>query len=103
MTQPTPSSDAVLDPEPVDIPEEDKEKEEAKEKKLNHALDRYIIFSFACIILYTIVSFILVIKTGMTLDVLTTCVFACFGGEILACAMIKRFKLKEENQGGGKG
>ena len=91
-----------IDPDPIDIPEEDKEEQKAEEKKLNHALDRYIIFSFACIIIYTVVSFILVIKTGMTLDVLTTCVFTFFGGEILACAMIKRFKLKEDN-GGSKG
>lgn len=93
----------VIDPEPVDIPQEEIEREEVSNKKLAHALDLYIIFSFACIIIYTIVSFILVIRTGMSLDTLTTCVFAVFGGEILACAMIKRFKLKEENNGGGKG
>lgn len=93
----------VIDPEPIDIPQEEIEKEEASDKKLMHTLDLYIIFSFACIIIYTIVSFILVIRTGMSLDTLTTCVFACFGGEILACAMIKRFKLKEENNGGGRG
>lgn len=93
----------IIDPEPIDVSEEEIEEEKVEEKKLNHALDRYIIFCFASIILYTIVSFILVIKTGMSLDTLTTCVFAVFGGEILACAMIKRFKLKEENNGGGKG
>lgn len=92
-----------LDPDPISVPEETLEEQKVEEKKLNHALDRYIIFCFASIILYTIVSFILVIKTGMSLDTLTTCVFAVFGGEILACAMIKRFKLKEENNGGGKG
>lgn len=79
-----------------------KEEQKKEEKKLNHALDRYIIFSFFCVILYTVVSIVLVVLTGMTLDTLTTCVFSLFGGEILACAMIKRFKLKEEN-GGNKG
>lgn len=71
-----------------------------EEKKLRHTLDLYIIFSFACVILYTIVSFFFTYHTGITLDTLTTCVFACFGGEILCCAVIKRFKLKEENGGG---
>lgn len=97
------SENKLIDPDPIDIPEEEQKKEEIQEKKLSHALDRYIIFSFACIIIYTIVSIILVIHTGMTMDTLTTCVFACFGGEILACAMIKKFKLKEKNNGGGIG
>lgn len=93
----------LVDPDPIRISEEEKKKEEAEKKKLGHALDRYIIFSFSCIIIYTIVSIILVIRTGMSLDTLTTCVFAVFGGEILACAVIKKFKLKEGNDGGSKG
>lgn len=93
----------ITDPDPVDIPKENPEEEKIQEKKMNNKLDRYIIFSFTCIIIYTIASFILVIKTGMNVDTLTACFFACFGGEILACAMIKRFKLKEENNGGSKG
>lgn len=85
----------VIDPEPTEIKEDEKET-----KKLNSKLDRYIIFSFSCVIIYTIVSIVLAIHTGMQLDTLTTCVFACFGGELLACAMIKRFKLKD---GGSRG
>lgn len=96
MTETTPSND-VLDPEPVDTSSEEKK----EEKKNLNMLDRYIIFSFSCVIIYTIASFILVIKTGMMLDVLTTAVYSLFGGELLACAMIKRFKLK--NDGGGTG
>lgn len=87
----------MIDPPPIDAAEETK-----KEKKLRHSLDAYIIFSFTCVILYTIVSFVFTYCTGITLDTLTTCVFATFGGEILCCAVIKRFKLKEEN-GGDKG
>lgn len=79
------------------------EENEIEKKKLNHALDLYIIFSIACVIIYTIVSFIVASRTGMTLDTLTACVFAFFGGEVFACAMIKRYKLKEGNDGGGKG
>lgn len=91
-----------VDPEPIVLSEEQIEEEKKEEKKLKHSLDCYIIFSFASVIIYTVVQMVLVVKTGMTLDVLTTCIFGLFGGEILACAMIKRFKLKEE-KGGGKG
>lgn len=68
------------------------------EKKLQHALDKYIVFSFAVVIIYTIFQFVLAIFTGISLDTLTTCVFGLFGGEILCCAMIKRYKLKEDNK-----
>lgn len=77
--------------------QDNKSEKEQKDAKLKHSLDRYIIFSFGCIIMYTIISILLLIKTGLTNDTLTTCVFSVFGGEILACAMIKRFKLKEGN------
>ena len=78
--------------------------EEKEEKRIKLSLDFYIIFSILCVILYTIVSVILVAKTGMSLDSsLTTCVFAFFGGEVFSCAMIKRFKLKEEKSKGGIG
>jgi hypothetical protein len=70
-----------------------------KNKKLS-GLDKYIIFSFVCIITYTVVSIVLALKTEMELGTLTTCFFACFGGEILSCAMIKRLKLKNENSEG---
>lgn len=73
-----------------------------KEKKIQHSLDKYIVFSFIVVIVYTIAQFILAMITGLILDTLTTCIFSLFGGEILCCAMIKRFKLKEE-KGDGKG
>ena len=95
--------DLLIDPDPVKPSEEEREEKKLEEKKLGHSLDRYIVFSFVCIIIYTIVNMILTVKTGMSMDVLTTCVFACFGGEILACAMIKKFKLKENNDGGSRG
>ncbi len=67
-------------------------------KKL-HVLDIYVIFSIAALVIYTIVSQLIIIKTGMQLDTLTTCFFACFGGEILSACLIKIFKLKN-NDGG---
>lgn len=73
--------------------------DQENEKKKLHGLDRYIIFSFSCVIIYTIANMILTVCTGEGMDTLTTCFYACFGGEILACAVIKRYKLKEENGG----
>lgn len=64
-----------------------------KNKKLGD-LDKYIIFSFAVMIIYTIFEFIFSTITGVSHDTLTTCLYSAFGGELLMCALIKRFKLK---------
>ena len=61
------------------------------------SLTKYVAFSIAVLIAYTVAELILATRSGVTHDSLTTCVFACFGGEILSCALIKIFKLKEEN------
>ncbi len=60
--------------------------------KLN-GLDKYVIFSIALLLIYTIAEMVISERTG-THDALTTCFFACFGGEILSCALIKIFKLR---------
>lgn len=70
-----------------------------KKKKIG-ALDKYIIFSFACIILYTITEHWILVKTGMTLDHLSTLFYGVFGGEVLICALIKKLKLKQEKKPG---
>lgn len=67
-------------------------------KKKNHSLTKYVVFSIVMIIMYTIAEFITTSITGITHDTLTTCFYACFGGEILSCALIKIFKLREEQQ-----
>lgn len=64
-------------------------------KKLS-ALDKYVIFSFICLIIFTITEIILQAVTGTAQDTLITCFFGTFGGELLLCAMIKRLKLKKE-------
>lgn len=64
-------------------------------KKLR-GLDVYVIFSILALIIYTVISQIIAVKTGMMLDTLTTCFFGFFGGEIITCALIKIFKLREE-------
>ena len=63
-------------------------------KKRVSGLDKYVIFSLACLILFTAVMIPVQAITGTTQDTLITCFFAAFGGEVLACAMIKKFKLK---------
>ena len=57
-------------------------------------LDKFIIFSFAVMLTYTIFEFIVSTITGVTHDTLTTCLYSAFGGELFLCAMIKRLKLK---------
>lgn len=70
-----------------------------KKNKLN-SLDIYVIFSISCLILYTLFNQYICIHYSseymmMSMDTLTTCFFGVFGGEILTCALIKIFKLKE--------
>lgn len=64
--------------------------------KRTPSLTKYVVFSVAMLMAYTTAEFILSCITGVSHDTLTTCFFACFGGEILSCALIKIFKLKEE-------
>lgn len=71
-------------------------KNRSNEDKPMRSLTMYVVFSILVLLVYTIVEQILSSVTGMTHDTLTTCVFAAFGGEILACALIKIFKLKDK-------
>ena len=69
-----------------------------KKKKRISALDKYVIFSFTVLLIYTVAQTIVTIKTGVESSTLTTCFFAVFGGEVLMCALIKRLKLKNESK-----
>lgn len=66
-------------------------------KKEYPALTLYVVFSIAVLIIYTIAEQIISTSTGISHDTLTVSVFGAFGGEILFCALIKIFKLKEGN------
>lgn len=55
------------------------------------SLTKYVVFSIVILLTYSVAEFV---SKGMH-DTLTTCVYACFGGEILSCALIKIFKLRE--------
>ena len=76
-----------------------------KGKRKIPSLTKYVAFSIGVLIVYTIAEFTFSWLTSnstngaVSHDTLTTCVYACFGGEILSCALIKIFKLKEENNG----
>ena len=63
--------------------------------KNTRSLTLYVVFSIVVLIIYTIVEQTLSTLTGISHDTLTTCFYCSFGGEILCCALIKIFKLKE--------
>ena len=66
-------------------------------KKKLPALDKYLVFSFAIMLIYALAEFIVSTITGVSHDTLTTCIFAAFGGELLMLCMIKRLKLRKES------
>ena len=66
-----------------------------KDKKKTSDLDKYLIFCFVVIILYTVTAIIFQWLTEIELSTsLTVGVYGFFGGEITLLAMIKRLKLK---------
>ena len=68
---------------------------EASKKRLS-ALDKYVIFSFANIIIFTIISLVYqFISREEVSSTLIVSFFGVFGGELLLLAMIKRLKLKK--------
>ena len=69
-----------------------------KTKKRLNKLDRYIIFSFSVLLGYTGIELTLATLTGISHDTLTTCLYAAFGGEVLAAALIKVFNIRNEDR-----
>jgi hypothetical protein len=47
--------------------------------------------------LYSIAEFIFSTLTTIAHDTLTTAVYGAFGGELLLCAIIKKYKLRKED------
>lgn len=63
-------------------------------------LTKFIVFSLAMTILYTVIAIVFQAITGNELSSqLTVCFMAVYGGEVLSCALIKVFKLKEGENG----
>ena len=56
-------------------------------------LTKFILVSIFIIIIYSIVEFIFAIKTGISHDVLTQCIFTFFGSELVCAALIKVFNI----------
>jgi len=65
----------------------------SKRKRLS-GLDKYLIVSFAILIIYSIAEFVTSTITGISHDVLTVALYGAFGGECFLCALIKKYKLK---------
>lgn len=67
-------------------------------RKRTRALDKYVVFSITILLIFTVSQMVITAITGTEQNTLITCFFACFGGELFLCAMIKRLKLKEGNK-----
>lgn len=61
------------------------------------SLTKYVVFSISVLLIYVIAEMIVSTVTGVSHPDLSTLIGSTFGGEILFCALIKIFKLKEEN------
>lgn len=68
-----------------------------KRRIKNAPLSSYVVFSIVLLLLYSIIELVTSTLTSISHDTLTTCFFGVFGGEILSCALIKIFKLREED------
>lgn len=66
-------------------------------KKKIAKLTKFIVFSIAVVIVYTIAEFICTLKLGISHDTLTTCVYAFFGTELASATLIKIFNIRKEN------
>ena len=66
-------------------------------KKL-HTLDKYIIFCFVVLLLYTIVHIVVFFITNVEMGIIAKLIYAAFGGEVLCCALLKRLKLNNEHK-----
>ena len=67
-------------------------------KKLN-GLDKYVIFSLAVVLLYTIAEFITSTITGIEKSTLSTCVYSFWAGEVVSAMLIKIFKIRGNDNG----
>lgn len=64
--------------------------------KRHDTLTKYLFFSFAVVLIYTVIEFIVSLYTGVSHDTITTCLYAFFGTEIGACAFIQIVKTNKK-------
>ena len=69
-----------------------------KRKKKLATLDKYIIFCFIVILIYTIVHITIFLLYQIEMTEIAALVYGAFAGEVLICALIKRLKLKNEHE-----
>lgn len=79
----------------IEVKEVKEEKKEEKKKKKMDNLDKYLIFCFSVLIIFTIVHSYIFLKTGIEATVLTVAFYGLFGEEILLCFLIKKYKLQD--------
>ena len=71
---------------------------EPKKKRVSD-LDKYVIFSFTMIIIFTAIALVYQFVSDTELSsTLIMSFYGVFGGELLILAMIKRLKLKKEDK-----
>lgn len=71
----------------------------SKKKKLAK-LTKFLLASIGIILIYSVLEFFYSIKTGISHDTLTTCIFAFFGTELASCTLVKIFNIiKEKGEG----
>lgn len=63
----------------------------------NAPLSAYVVFSLAMVIVMTIIVTILTTIYDERFDSIYTVFVGVFGGEVLMCALVKIFKLRENN------
>ena len=72
-------------------------RKEPKKKRVSD-LDKYVIFSFTMIIIFTAIALVYQFVSDTELSsTLIMSFYGVFGGELLILAMIKRLKLKKED------
>lgn len=69
-----------------------------RRKKRLSGLDKYLIFSFSVLLVYTVAAMVLFAQTLTEPSTLTVAFYGTFGGEVFMCAMIKALKLKNEKK-----
>ncbi len=67
-------------------------------KDTKHSLTIYVVFSIVILLVYSAIELTISTYSGISHDTLTTCFYSVFGGEILCCALIKIFKLKNADK-----
>lgn len=59
-------------------------------------LDKYLIFSIAVMIVFSVVFTVIFCFKDSVPDTLITAIFSAFGSELFMCCMLKRLKIKKE-------